>query len=72
MGEVIFAEGALATNKHSKCHILTQDWIRGTQAPSTWPQMVGMLDGRPPGGNMKRQDIKLEKDQVWQMKQRSR
>lgn len=24
--------------------------------------MVGMLDGRPPDGHMKRQDIKLEKD----------
>lgn len=31
-----------------------------------------MLDRRAPGGNMKRQDIKLEKDQVWQMKQSSR
>lgn len=34
--------------------------------------MAGMLDWRSPDGNLKRQDIKLEKDQAGQMKQSSR
>lgn len=34
--------------------------------------MAGMLDWRSPDGNLKKQDIKLEKDQAGQMKQSSR